>query len=228
MKIQERSYSTKMFRPRPEIYAEPDGSLLVVTTSWGDPEHAVRFNEDVAKYIQAARADVEVTSPFEFLTSLTNEANYLRISALIANESFYRSDNKADYQAGLETLMLLRVGSQLAYAQVGAPHLLIQKADRLVAPVSMNYDASLEMSGEQGILLPPLPQSLVGIDMNLNIRAGHFRIDDRDRLILYSGSIWPEALWGATATTDLQQLTQKVVQKNPEAPFWLGLVHLED
>ncbi|MBS1969920.1 MAG: hypothetical protein JSU04_06410 [Bdellovibrionales bacterium] len=228
MRITERSYSTKNFRPRPEIYVEPDGSFIVVTTSWGSPEHAARLNEDVAKYVQAAKADVEVTSPFEFLTSLTNQANYLRIATLIANESFYRSENKADYQAGLETLLLLRTGSQMAYAQVGSPHLLIQKSDKVMAPISVNFDSSLEMSGEDGALMPPLPQTLVGIDTSLNIRVGDFRIEDSDRLILYAGGIWPESIWNSSYSADLQQMTQKLVQKNPDAPFWLGIVELGD
>lgn len=228
MKIVERSYSTKSFRPRPEIYVEPDGSFVVITTSWGNPEHAARLNDDVAKYIQAAKADVEVTSPFEFLTSLTNQANYLRIATLIANESFYRGENKSEYQEGLETLLLLRTGSQMAYAQVGAPHLLIQKSDRMMSPISVNFDAGLEMSGEDGTILPPLPQALVGADASLNIRVGDFRVEDSDRLILYAGGVWPESIWNSSYAADLQQLTQKLVQKNPDAPFWLGIVSLGD
>lgn len=228
MKIQERSYSAKVFRPRPEIYLEPDGSFLVITTSWGSPEHATRFNEDVAKYVQAARADVEVTSPFDFVEALTNEANYLRVSTLIANEAFYRGDNKTEYQVGLESLLLLREGNQVAYAQVGAPHLLIQKADQTMAPVSLNYDSSLELTGAQELLLPPLPHSLIGAGPSLNIRSGDFRVQEEDRLVLYSGSLWPAALWTAKREASLQQLTQKVVQLNPEVPFWLGLVDLSD
>lgn len=228
MKITERSYSTKVFRPRPDIYVEPDGTLIVVTTSWGNQEHAARLNEDIAKYVQAAKADVEVTSPFEFLTSLTNQANYLRIAALIANEAFYRGDNKADYQAGLETLVILKTESQIAYAQVGAPHLLIQKSDRLMSPISVNYDSSVEMSGDDGSLLPPLPQTLIGVEASLNLRVGDFRTDESDRLILYAGGVWPESIWNSSYTADLQQLTQKIVQKNPDAPFWLGIVDLAD
>jgi len=228
MRMTERSYSTKSFRPRPEVYTEPDGSLLIVTTSWGNPEHATRFNDDIAKYIQAAKADVEVTSPFEFLTSLTNQANYLRIATLIANEAFYRGDNKSDYQTGLESLMLFRTGSQVAYVQVGAPHLLIQKSDKMMSPVSVCFDAGLEMSGEDGTILPPLPQTLIGLDTTLNLRVGDFRVEDSDRLILYSGGVWPESIWSASYAADLQQLTQKLVQKNPEAPFWLGVVNLGD
>lgn len=228
MKLTERSYSTKILRPRPAVYAEPDGTLLVISTSWGSPEHAQRVNDDVAKYVQAAKADVEVTSPFEFLTSLTTEANYLRVAALIANEAFYRGDNKNEYLAGVETLILLRSGRQVAYAQVGSPHLLIQKTGMPLSPVAVNFEISLELNEAGETPLPPVPHALLGVDRSLNIRAGDFRIDDGDRLVLYAGSFWPESLWNIAANNDLQQITQKMVQKNPEAPFWLGLVDLQD
>lgn len=239
MRIEERSYSTKTVRPRPAIYIEPDGSFVVISTSWGDPEHGFKVNEDIAKYIQAATADVEVTSPFEFLGSLTTEANYLRIATLISNEALYRGINKADYQAGVETLLLLRKGSQIAFAQAGSPHLLIQKRNRLVTPISVSLDAGLEMGGDSQDPLSPLPQTLLGIDSSLNIRTGDFRVDEGDRLLLYAGNIWPKSLWSSEwnpqgnsqasqSQSDLQLLTQKLVQAAPESPFWLGIVTLEE
>ncbi|MGZ3745840.1 MAG: hypothetical protein ACXWRE_00805 [Pseudobdellovibrionaceae bacterium] len=228
MRIEERSYSTKALRPRPAIYTESDGSFLAISTSWGNPEDGLRVNEDIAKYIQAAKADVEITSPFEFLSSLTNEANYLRIATLISNESLYRGSNQNDYQAGLEILLLLRKGSQIAYAQVGSPHLLIQKKSGLVAPISVSYEAGFEMSAESQDLLPPLPQALLGLDRSLNIRTGDFRFDEGDRLILYAGGFWPRSLWHTDQSSNLQLLTQKLVQVSPESPFWLGLVSFED
>ena len=127
MKLQERSYSTKMMRPRPLIHQEDDGSLIVVTTSWGQPEHAQTAQDEIVKYVNAAKSDVEVTSPFEFMTCLTDEANYLRIAFLIANDILYRGENKTGYYAGVESFALLRRGSQIAWAHVGFPSLLIKK-----------------------------------------------------------------------------------------------------
>lgn len=227
MKLEERSYSSKLHRPRPAIYTETDGSFIIVSTSWGAPEHAQKVNDELAKYIQAAKADVEVTSPFEFLTTLTSEANYLRIAALISNEQFYRAENKSEYLAGIETLVLFHKGCQMAYAQVGAPHLLVQKSGRPLVPVAVGLEASLEMSGSENPVLPPLPQALLGIDSSLNIRCGDFHVDQGDRLVLYAGSFWPESLWTSSQGDTLQHLTQRMVQQNPEAPFWLGVVDLE-
>lgn len=228
MKIEERSYSSKLHRPRPSVYLEPDGSFLLVSTSWGDPEHAQKVNNDIAKYVQASMADVEVTSPFEVLTVLSREANYLRIAALIANEQLYRGENKGEYMAGVETLLLLKKGLQVAYAQVGAPHLLLQKNARSLIPVSVGFETCLEMGGPGGALLAPLPQSLLGADLSLNIRCGDFKVDEGDRLVLYAGAHWPESFWTASLASTLPQWTQKLVQKDPEAPFWLGLVDLAE
>jgi hypothetical protein len=209
VRLSERSYSTKSVRPRPTVYAEPDGSLLVITTSWGETELAHRVNEDIAKYVQAAMADVEVTSPFEFLTCFSDETNYLRVALLIANDSVYRGDNRGEYLGAIETLVIFRRDNKIAYAQVGAPNLMIQK------------------DGNQCESLAPMPQSLLGVDPTVNIRCGDFRVEDNDRLIVYSGAFWPESLWAPTHTDeDLRHLTQKIVQQSPDSPFWLGLIAL--
>jgi hypothetical protein len=219
MILAERSYSTKSFRPRPTIHTEPDGSLLVVTTSWGEPGLAAQVNEDIAKYVQAAAADVEVTSPFEFMTSLGNEANYLRVATLICNESIYRRENRSEYVGGVELLALYRRGHKIAYVQVGVPHVLIQREGQGVVPLVIGAEVPHEN--------PPLPQHLLGIDASVNIRCGEFRVEETDRLILYAGAAWPETLWRPTKSNDdLDQVAQKIVQKNPEAPFWLGLLSL--
>ena len=226
MKLMERSYSTKSVRPRPNIYAEPDGSLLVITTSWGETDLSAKVNEAVAKYVQAAIADVEVTSPFEFMTCFSDETNYLRVALLISNDSVYRSDNRGEYVGGVETLILFKRGNKLAYAQVGSPNLLIQKRGMGLAPVAVNYESAHELSSPFE-MQPPLPRNLLGVDPTLNIRCGDLRVEEEDQLLVYSGGFWPQSLWSATESgDDLQQVTQKIVQKTPDAPFWLGLITL--
>lgn len=228
MKLAERSYSTKSVRPRPLIYAEPDGSLLVITTSWGEPALAERVNEDIAKYVQAANADVEVTSPFEFMTSLSDEANHLRVATLISNESLYRGDNRVEYLSGFETLVLYQKENKIAFAQVGAPHLLIHREGLGLAPISVSYESSHEF-GSVGEILPPIPQQLAGVDASLNLRCGDFRVERSDHLLLYAGAFWPDTLWRPTmAGVDLNQFAQRIVQKIPDSPFWIGLVQLNN
>lgn len=224
MKLQERSYSTKIIRPRPFIHQEEDGSLVVIATSWGQPEHGQRVLDEIVKYINAAKSDVEVTSPFEFLTCLTDEVNYLRISILIANDLLYRSENKREYFSGVEVLALLKRGQQLSWAQVGSPSLLIKRKGESLQPLSVGLDIASELQGG-GTPLPPLPAQLLGLDPTCNIQCGHTRIGEEDQCVLYAGSSIAPGLWNSDGSLlDLSTVTNKLIQENPESPFWLGLI----
>jgi hypothetical protein len=231
MRLIERSYSSKMLRPRPTVHAEPDGSLVIIATSWGAPEHAARVSDEILKYVQAARADVEVTSPFEFLSCLSDEANYLRVATMICNERFYRSDNRAEYTAGTELLVLAQNGAHLSYAQVGSPSLLIQRPGQGLTPVAVEYEVSLQLSSPEEPALAPLPQTLLGIESSVNMRCGDLRVDRHDQIVVYAGSFWPETLWqnrnGKDGRQELNVLTANLAQRNPDAPFWLGLIDLD-
>lgn len=226
MHIQERSYSAKTFRPKPYIHMEPDGSLLVVATSWGRAEHAQMTAEEVAKYVSAAQGDVEVTSPFEFLTCLSDGANHLRIGLLIANEFLYRGENKNEYQCGVEVLAISRKGSQVAWAQVGSPHVLLNRQGRPLVPLSTVFDHSFEMS-LSGRKASPLPSHFLGVDPTCNVMCGDLQATSRDSLILLASSLLPPSLWTTTGAFDLLSVTQRMISEDPESPFWLGHVVLD-
>lgn len=224
MKLLERSYSTKMLRPKPFIHSEEDGSLIVLATSWGQPEHAQRVLSEVVKYVNAAKSDVEVTSPFEFLTCLTDEVNNLRTGVLIANDILYRGENKNEYFSGVELLVLFKKGSQIAWAQVGCPSLFIQRANRNLHPLSVGFDFSTELV-HQNETLPPLPSQLLGLDPTCFVQCGHTHVNSDDQLILLASSSVATSLWGKSSQEiDMESITRSMIQENPEAPFWLGLV----
>nr|BFD58307.1 hypothetical protein CKG001_04140 [Bdellovibrio sp. CKG001]BFD61737.1 hypothetical protein BdHM001_04180 [Bdellovibrio sp. HM001] len=225
MKIQERSYSTKMLRPKPLIHREDDGSLIVVATSWGQPEHAQRALEEVVKYVSAAKADVEVTSPFEFLTCLTDEVNYVRTGILIANDLLYRGENRAEYFSGVELMAIFRRGSQLAWAHVGCPSLFIQRKNQRLQPLSVGLDLSSESASQQ---LPPLPAQLLGLDPTCYIQCGHTSVKEGDRLVLLASSQVATTLWTREGNSlDLSSVTTGMIQESPESPFWLGLIEVD-
>lgn len=226
MKLQERSYSSKTLRPKPAIYQEDDGSLIVIATSWGQTEHANRALEEIVKYVNAARSDVEVTSPFEFLTSLSDEVNYLRIALHIANDLLYRGQNRVEYLAGVEVVALLNRGSQIAWAQVGSPNLLIQRKNQSLQPLSVSLDLSSEMSTE-GEMLPPLPSHLLGLDPTCHVQCGHSRVESGDQLVLMASSTIAPSLWAQDAKTDFGTITQRMIQEAPNAPFWMGLIQVD-
>lgn len=225
MKLQERSYSTKIIRPKPLIHREEDGSLIVVATSWGQPEHAQRAMDEVVKYVNAAKADVEVTSPFEFLTCLSDEVNYVRTGILIANDHLYRGENRTEYFSGVELMAVFRRGSQVAWAHVGCPSLFIQRRNQHLQPLSMGLDLSSEMQANQD--LPPLPSQLLGLDPTCYIQCGHTLVQDGDRLVMLASSRIATSLWAREGSSlDLNSVTTGMIQESPESPFWLGLIDI--
>ncbi|WP_413943925.1 hypothetical protein [Bdellovibrio sp. HCB-162] len=227
MKLQERSYSTKIIRPKPLIHQEDDGSLIVIATSWGQPEHAQRALDEVVKYVSAAKSDVEVTSPFEFLTCLSDEVNYVRTGILIANDILYRGENKMEYFSGVELLALFKRGTQVAWAQVGSPSLFIQRQNQSLQPLSIGLDLSSELRGDE--TLPPLPSQLLGLDPTCYVQCGHTHVDDNDQLVLLASTAIASSLWGKDPKeTELSKITNRMIQDSPEAPFWLGLVEISD
>lgn len=228
MKILDRSYSSKMFRPKPLIHTEDDGSLIVIATSWGQPEHAQRAVDEVVKYVSAAKSDVEVTSPFEFLTCLSDEVNYVRTSVLIANDMLYRGENRNEYVSGVEILALFKRGPQVAWAQVGCPSLFIRRQEQSMQPLAIGQDMSAEMH-RAGDSLPPLPSQLIGLDPTCYVQCGHTYVADEDKLVVLASTSVSSSLWMPNyEELQLASLTQKMIQENPEAPFWLGLVGMED
>jgi hypothetical protein len=227
VKLEHRSYNSRQFRPKPHIHTEADGSLVVIATSWGLPEHAALAAEEVAKYASAARGDVEVTSPFEVLTCLSDDANHLRIGMMIANDLLYRRENRTEYVSGLEILAISRRGPQISWAQVGAPHVLLRRPGRPLVPLALSYDHSFEIVASSA-RLAPLPSRLLGTDPTCHIHCGDLRIGREDVLVLASSSLLPSSLWTEAGPYDLARVTREMMTLDPESPFWLGLVDFRD
>lgn len=226
MKLKERSYSTKILRPKPLIHLEGDGSLIVIATSWGQPEHAQRAMDEVVKYINAAKSDVEVTSPFEFLSSLSDEVNYLRIGMLIANDSLYRGENRKEYFSGVEILALYKRGPQVAWAQVGCPSLFVNRKNQGLQALSVGLDLSSEFL-DGGDVLAPLPARLLGLDPTCYMQCGDTRVDEEDQLVLLASASVAKSFWQMDRKAEFGSIAHGLIQETPDTPFWLGLVDLD-
>lgn len=222
MELKHRSYNSKIFRPKPLIHS--DSQLLVVMTPWGSHEVTEKSMQDIVKYIESAVSDVEVTSPFEHLTCLSDEANYLRIALMIANESVYRSFNRSEFAGGFEILIMLRNRKQMTWAKVGSPHLLIQREKQALQAVSISSDLTFELSHTPQNL-SPLPGRILGLDPTCHIECGDILLHPEDKLVLISASYLPIALWTqSTKNISVDSLTQIISKENSDSPFWLGLL----
>lgn len=223
MSLDERSYGGRLFRPTPEVHLEEDGSFGVVATPWGNRSSAKKVIDTLKDYVLSARQDMEATSPFQKLSSISPLANNLRVGLMLANDLVYREDNKAEYTAGIEVLVFAHHEGELSLAQVGAPSVFIARAGQPWIPLGVQSDLSTEMSVAQAPL-SPLPQNMIGLHTTTNMNISSFKTQPGDRLVLLSHSIPSHAMFAIPfEKTGLERISATLSAAYPELPFWCGV-----
>lgn len=221
MKIIERSYNTKLFRPAPMIFKNQEMDLLIITTSWGEGGMKDIINAEISKFLFAAQGDFEVTSPFEFNSSLTKDSNSLRMATLISNDMIYRSENKEDIKSCYEILVLLKNKNQLSWVQVGNPNAVLIREDLI--PISFAPPAIIPKQ-EKSIALP---NQFFGTEMHCHFQVGTIEVQDNDKLLLFSENVLaPESWTLQKEKRDLNSFVKNQIKYNSESPFWMGIVSL--
>lgn len=219
----ERSYSGKLFRPRPEVHIEEDGSFGVIATPWGPRSGAKRAIEVLKDYVQSARQDMEATSPFQKLSCISPLANSLRVGIMLANDSLYREENKSEYISGVEVLVFAHQQGELAFAQVGHPNIYLARPAFPWLPLSVQVDLATELSSSRETLAP-LPQNLIGLNTTTNLNISSFKTQPGDRLIFLSHSFAASTVYSTPfEKTSLDQVSSRLAENHPELPFWLGV-----
>lgn len=226
MGFQERSYSGKIFRPRPEIHYSNAEHLLIVATPWGPRSSAEKAIKTIANYYLATNEDMEITSPFERLSCLSTTANNLRIAVLLANDWLSREENKSEYVSGVEIFATVVRHRECVWVQVGHPQVLLYRPGRHISSLGTSLDLAFDLSNEAK-LLAPLPQQLLGLDSTVNLTMNSFRPTNEDRLILISRSSLPSTIYDLKASQiDLDPISRLLAQDDPDLPFWLGIMGL--
>lgn len=227
MNFEERSYSGRLLRPKPETYLEEDGSFGVIVTPWGNRASARKVIDILKDYVLSSRQDMEATSPFQILTCLSPLANLLRVGVMLANDTIYREENKAEHITGLEVLAFARQNDELAFAQVGFPHFFLARTGLPWIPLSMQIDMSTEMSAATEILAP-LPQNLIGLHTTTNMNVSSFKTRADDRLVFLSHSVASSPLFQLPfERTNLDDISNRLASDYPDLPFWLGVFSLK-
>lgn len=226
MGFDQRSYSGKVFRPTPEVSIQEDGSFGVIATPWGPRDGARKAIDLLTDYVLSARQDMEATSPFQKLTVMSPLANSLRAALMMVNDTLYREENKAEYTFGCEILVFAHHEGELAFAQVGYPHLILARKDLPWIPLSVQIDLATELS-EPPEILAPLPQNLIGLHTSTNMNIQSLRIQKSDRLIFLSHSVVSHPMYALPSDkSDLDSITKTLAKNHPELPFWLGILSL--
>lgn len=224
--FEERPYSGRHFRPRPEIHLDRQSNLLIVATPWGPRSAARKVIDRMTDYLMLAREDREATSPFQHLSCLSSQANNLRIAALLANDALFRDDNRSEYKSGVEIFAGMLEDDEFVWLQGGNPQILLSRKGRSLQPLGSQIDLAYDLSeGEQ--IMPALPAQLLGLDSTLNLNINSFRAQPGDRVILLSHSHLPDPLFKMKASdVTLDKLSRELASSHPDLAFWLGILKI--
>lgn len=226
MKIVERSYSGRIFRPRPEIHCDLNGGLCIVATPWGPRQAAKKVINSIVDYFHSTSEDEEVTSPFQKMTCLSAVANNLRVSIMLANDLIYREENRSEYTVGVELFVAAQHEHELVWAQVGGPHLLLDRPTWDLTSLGSPVEHALNYSTSDR-LLAPLPSQMLGTASTSNFMVQTLQFQSQDRLILVHRTVIPPRLLAVPRPLrTLQDMSQQMAQQSSDMPFWLGILDL--
>jgi hypothetical protein len=220
MNFEERSYSSSLMRPRPIIYNDPSGNFLLIVTAWGASNGTERIIDNVKQHLQSVKQDEELTTPFQNILTLSDEANDLRVTTLMTNDLVFRSLNQDRYNVVIETCFVNLKNNHVAWCQMGGPHLFLKKKNSSPQPISCFPESRSELQGV------PLPTYFLGAEPTISPRCGDLYLEPGDELILLSSSTIPSEVWHLRGDSSLQDWTNALAEKDYEQPFWLGRIQL--
>jgi hypothetical protein len=226
MKFTERSYTDgRFFRPKPVVIERPESHLLVVATPWGPVESAQKAAATIVDQFEILQKE-DLTTPFEPMPTISVAANRLRIGALTANQYLFRTENARQWKVAVEMVALHYEHHVLSWTHIGGPHLLaLEPATEtrpILHPLAYEPDWALQ-SGNQG----PLFSQALGLEANLPLRAGSIRLLPGAQLLLLGRSALPRQIY-QVERFDSQNLIEAFVEDDVEAPFWMGLIELDE
>lgn len=224
MRLTERSYSGKYFRPRPEFLINQN--LGVIATPWGPRSTAKRAIQAFTDYFHAAQDDQEATSAFQLIESLSPLANQLRVALMMTNDTLLNEENKDHYNSGVELFAFSKTQNELAFVQVGGGSFFIDRQGFDLQPLSVQLDLSAGFSHKNQIL-NPLPSTLVGLGQTIHIQSQSINTQNGDRFILLQRSFIPARFLAVAQTQrNLSHFSRVLAHHSEDFPFWLGLLEL--
>lgn len=220
-KVSHSSYTNgQYFRPKPVLIERPDSHLLVVATGWGPLEMTQNAAELVVNQFEQL-AQEDQTTTVEVTASVSTPANRLIAGIKQANQYLYKTENAKLWKAAVEITALHYDRGVLSWVHVGSPHVILNDGKN-IHPVAYVVDW-VAQTGNQG----PLFSQALGMDPHVNMTVGSLRLGSETQILLLGRSIMPRSVLSCEkfVAPEIQRL---LVDDDPNAPFWLGLVELED
>lgn len=209
MKISSRSANHDCQLPSTQVYQLLNNQLTVFLRTWGTSEYNQKVIDEITHYLSTTQADIEVTTPFDYLESLSSLANRTRVSLLLAHDLLYKTDNRNEYLVGFECLVLFKNKREIAWSGVGRFTISKIQNERLNTIFSLGADLDEEVL---------LPVQLMGLEKEITVISGSISAGEDTKLVVASNYNSDVRL-----TDGLDIAALEVVPNN--ATYWFSLVN---
>lgn len=154
--------------PHTAVFNEMSSDLLIFIRSWCGEDLQQKVLSEITRYLSATDADLEVTSPFEYVENLSSVANKARVALLMANEALY-GENKDQHKYGYEVALCYKKSNEICIASVGRFSFKYQKKNKMI---------QLYESAGFADDLTLLPSQLLGIEKSIEIKISSISKSD--------------------------------------------------
>jgi hypothetical protein len=213
MKLTTRSAFSREQFANTQVYHQLNNKLIIVVRSWGSGEYNQKVVDEITHYLSTTQADIEVTTPFDYLESLSSLANRTRVAVLLAHDLFYKTDNRTEYVVGFEVLVLFRNKTEMAWSQVGRFSVAKLHEGHL------NYINRIGTDLDTEILMPA---QLIGLEKEVIVSSGSLRMDEQTKLIV-SSTYGCEIVLNEIAS-DADSSSSLVEPSTSSGSYWFSVV----
>ena len=226
IKIEERSYGGKKFRPPAVVDFESSNNLLLCMTPWGQPNIAEKVIQSIKSFVTMAYEDTELTVPYARKENLQQMGNILRMAVIMASEKIFNEFNKEEYTSAFEIFAAVQDGPQWIYVSCGQPSLVVNRKGLGTIPLTQAID--LNVLSLRNSVQDPLPNQLLGLGQHPPIQFGNIFLKKSDKLALVSRTYLPNEFYELKRedfTKD--KIANTLANENQEVPFWLGFIDID-
>lgn len=177
MKLLTRSANHTAQLPGTQVYQQLNNQLTIFLRTWGSTEYNQKVVDEITHYLSTTQADIEVTTPFDYLESLSSLSNRTRVSLLLGHDLLYKTDNRNEYLVGFECMVLFKNKKELAWSSVGRFSLSKIHEDRMSTILAMGSDLDREVL---------LPVQLMGLEKEITVVSGSIAVTEDCKILVSS------------------------------------------
>lgn len=216
IRFEERTYPGNNARPSVNVQSFENERLYCFSVPWGTQDAVELLSENIrANFLSYMNEEATmVGNPH----SLLRQTQALKTILKNVNNEIFKVHNEKFYSTACETILLHMDEQHVSWIQIGQPFVLLLRNEK-VQILQAARDLSLDYS-----MKTALPAELLGVHAQLDFNPQHLLTKAGDVLIFFNSTHLPLTF---QSVNNVETLFDSLAQKNPNLPFWLGLLYIE-